>query len=308
LANNKDYGPGILDIAKAAPILIKSRAEALFLWVWQLTIMIMVVTRGFPPLGTALLTIISGFMIVASTYIYNDYADADMDSLNPLKVKRSALAAGEVSKKSALAIIIITGIIGLGLALIVSFQTFIFGAFFLVLFLSYSYPRIRLKKKFLVKELVTTAGLPIMALMASYAMTGTISLTAIFASLLFGQLGILVLPVVSDTLDEKEDKEFEVKSLARALSWKRRVQLMGVGMLVMMTVVPLTYSQFGLSVIFPISVVLLSLLLLRWGIYPLRTKADVASITRSRKLTIIYYLVAEIILVLSTLSLNIKLF
>lgn len=308
MANNKGYGLVVLDVAKAVPVLLKARFEALFLWIWSLIIFCMIVGRGFPPIGTTLLTIASGSLIAAAVYIYNDYADLDMDKLNPMKVKRSALAAGTISKNSALSVIVIMSVIGLSLPLLINYQTFLFGAFFFILFMAYSHPLIRLKKIFLVKEIVTTGGLPIFALMASYAISGTYSLLAVFASLLFGLFGVLVLPVVSDTLDEKEDKLFEVKSLARALSWKRRVQLMGVAMLVMMTVVPLTYNQLGLSVIFPISVVALSLILLQWGILPLRTKSDEASITKSRKLVFIYYLIAEIILVISTLSLNIKLF
>ena len=306
LATNKDYGHVVFSIAKAAPILIKSRSEALFLWIWSLIIYCMIIGRGFPPLGTTLMTVISGSAIAMAVYIYNDYTDADMDKLNPLKVKRSALAAGTVSKNSALGVIAILAIAGLDLAFLINLQTFIFASLFFILFIAYSHPRIRLKKIFLLKEIVTTGGLPIFALMAGYAINGTYSLLAVFTSLLFGLFGALMLPVIGDTLDEKEDKIYEVKSLARALSWRRRVQLMGVAMLVMMTVTPLTYTQFGLNVIFPISVVALSMLVLRWGIYPLRTQENAIMITKARKIVFAYYIVAEITLVLSTLS--IKLF
>jgi 4-hydroxybenzoate polyprenyltransferase len=308
LADNKDYGASILNIAKAFPILIKSRLEALFLWIWSLIIFCMIAGRGFPPVGTTILTVLSGSLIAAAVYIYNDYADLDMDKLNPMKVKRSALAAGTISKSSALSVIVILSLVGLGVSFFISYQVFALLACYYVLFIAYSHPWIRLKKMFLVKEIVTTGGLPIFALVASYAINGTFSIVAIFASLLFGLYGVLMLPVISDTLDEKEDEMFKVKSLARALSWSRRVQLMAVAMLVMMTVVPITYNQLGLSILFPIAVVALSLILLRWGIYPLRTKADKAMITKSRKLVFIYYLIAEIILVVSTMSLNIKIF
>jgi 4-hydroxybenzoate polyprenyltransferase len=308
LADNKDYGAAIQNIAKAFPVLIKSRLEALFLWIWSLVIFCMIAGRGSPPIGVTILTVLSGSLIAAAVYIYNDYADLDMDKLNPMKVKRSALAAGTISKSSALSVIIILSVVGLGISFFISYQVFALLASYYVLFIAYSHPKIRLKKMFLVKEIVTTGGLPIFALVASYAIIGTFSLVAIFASLLFGLYGVLMLPVISDTLDEKEDQMFQVKSLARALSWRRRVQLMAVAMLVMMTVVPITYNQLGLSVIFPIAVVALSLVLLRWGIYPLRTKADKEMITKSRKLVFIYYLIAEIILVVSTMSLNIKIF
>ncbi len=239
-----------------------------------------------------------------SVYIYNDYADADMDSLNPNKVKRSVIAAGKVSKKSALGVIAVLAIIGLDLAFVINLQTFIFASMFFTMFIAYSHPWIRLKNMFLLKEIVTTGGLPLFALMAGYAINGTYSILAVFASLLFGLFGVLNLPVISDTLDEKEDEIYKVKSLARALSWRRRVQLMGLAMLVMMTVTPLTYTQFGLNVIFPISVVALSLVVLRWGIYPLRKQADEILILKARRLVFAYYLVAEIILVISTLSLK----
>lgn len=304
MTNNKYYGLKILDIVKAAPILIKSRFEALFLWIWSLVIYCMIVGKGYPPLGTMLITIISGSALAMSVYIYNDYADAEMDSKNPMKVKRSVLAAGTVSKNSALGVIAILAIIGLDLAFIINLQTFIFGLMYFTLFIAYSHPWIRLKKMFLLKEIVTTGGLPLFALMAGYAINGTYSLLALFASLVFGLFGVMMLPVIGDTLDEKEDEMYKVKSLARALSWKRRVQLMGLAMLFMMTIVPLTYTQFNLSVIFPIFIIAASLVVLRWGIYPLRSRPDAMMILKARRMVFTYYLFAEIVLVLSVVSFN----
>jgi 4-hydroxybenzoate polyprenyltransferase len=304
LNSNKDYGLSLVAVVKAIPILIKSRAEALFLWVWSVILYCMIAGRGYPPLGSTLMVIASGVGVVLAVYIYNDLVDSDMDRLNLAKVNRSVLASGKISDSVAKLIIAIFSILGLSIAYLINLPTFLFTLCFYTLFMAYSNPVIRLKKRFLLKEMVTSGGQPIFALIASYAILGTVSAAALFGSIIFGIFGILTLPVISDTLDEKEDTIYGVKSLARALSWRRRVQLMGVAVLFMITVTPLTYTRFGINVLFPASVVVLSLFLLRWGIYPLRAQADALMIMRVRKFVFVYFFVSEIILIISTMSLN----
>lgn len=301
LINNKDYGLETPNIVKASLSLIKSRSEAIFLWIWQAAIFCMVAGQGFPPLSAAFITVASVAAITISVYVYNDIADADFDSLNPVKRKRSTLAAGLISKTYAKILVAFAGALGLIIAYLMSLQVLFFGLCYFLLFLAYSYPGIRLKRFFLIKEIVTTGGSPLIAMMASYGVLGYFSLPTLFASLLISVFGILVFPVVSDTIDEREDALDNVKSLARAMKWGRRVQLMGIGILFMMTITPLTYSRLGFSVILPISVVALSLILLRWGVLPLRSKSDVAMLLQARKLTIVYVLLIEIIMVVSTI-------
>ena len=157
---------------------------------------------------------------------------------------------------------------------------------------------------FLVKEIVTGGLWPLASMIGSYAVSNSISMVAVYAGLSFGLFSALGLPALSDTFDEHEDALFKVNSLSRALSWRRKVQLLGVAVLILMTVTPLTYRSLGLNVVFPISVVVLSLVLLRWGVYPLVGGFEMQTALRTRKLTYIYFLVVQAIMIFGTLNLN----
>jgi 4-hydroxybenzoate polyprenyltransferase len=264
----------------------------------------MVAGRGFPPLNIMLMTLTSTILVTASVYIYNDVVDADMDKLNVTKISRP-LVNGSVSTSLAYIFICLTGLLGLGLAYLINLNTFLISLSWWILFFLYSYPPIRLKKKFLVKEITTSSGQIFNALIGSYAITNTLNITVVFAGLIFWLFTFLGLPAFADTLDQKEDELFKVKTLARVLSWRRKVQLMGIGVLLMMTVLPLTYSRLGLSVLLPIFLVVSSLVLLRWVIFPtMNTNYTTLTVLRTRKLVTIYLLIAQIVLIISSMNLG----
>lgn len=304
---NKDYGFRLSDFVRSVPVLLRSRLEAIFIWSWCTTITTMVIGRGFPPVVPSLMVIGSVACIAAAVYLYNDLVDAEMDRLNTVKVKRP-MAAGSVSESSAMVLIVGLGFVGLTLSFFVNLPTFLITLGWMVLFTIYSHPGIRLKKMFIVKELVCASGWPLCSLAGSFALTGTFSLPALFASLLLGTFSFLGMPALSDAFDEYEDGLYGVKTMARVLNWKRKVQLLGLAVLVMMTVTPLTYAQLGFSVILPISVVALSLMLLRLAISPIMDKFELQTALRARKLTYLYFILTQILIVISSLNLGIKLF
>ncbi len=303
MTDKKDYGFGILEFLRSIPVLVKSRAEAFFIWSWCTTISCMVVGHGSPPVIPSLMVIGSVFCTAGAVYLYNDVIDAKMDSLNPVK-KNRPMASGAVKRSVIMTFIVILAALGLGLSYMINLSTFIIVGGWMALFTIYSYPGIRLKRLFIVKEVVTSAGWPLCSMAGSYALTGTFSLPPVFAGILLGTFTFLGLPALSDAFDEYEDGVYGVKSLARALDWRRKVQLLGVAVLVMMTVTPLTYARLGFSVILPISVVVLSLVLLRWGIFPIMNKFELATALKARKLTYLYFILTQVLIVISSLNLG----
>ena len=75
--------------------LLRSRTEAVFTWPWITVVSCLIVGRGLPPLRLTLMAFLSVFFTAASTYIYNDYIDTEMDQLNNVKKNRNNVFLGE---------------------------------------------------------------------------------------------------------------------------------------------------------------------------------------------------------------------
>lgn len=298
---NKDYGLSLTTFVRDAPLLVRSRVEAIFIWPWSTTIACMIAGRGSPPLVPTLLVILAAVLVSASVYIYNDIIDADMDRLNETKTNKP-IAKGTISKASAKLFVLLTGVSGLALSYLVSIPTFVICLLWFIVFMIYSLPEIRLKKRFIIKEVTTSSGQIFTALMGGFAVSNVLNPSVVFAGLAFWLFTFLGLPAFADTLDMKEDALYGVKTIARVLNWRRKVQLMGVGVLFMMTVMPLTYTMLGFNVILPIATVAMGLIFLRWGIVPLMNNADAAFVLRGRRIFTVYVLVTQVVLIVSTLN------
>jgi 4-hydroxybenzoate polyprenyltransferase len=249
------------------------------------------------------------FSISASVYLYNDISDKEMDVLNPIK-KNRPLISDIVSVKDAMKIIYLLGFIGITITLFINTYSFLFSLIFIFLFSLYSYPKIRLKMKFLGKEFTLFLGYILCGLVSSYAIVGTLHSTVLFATLLFGIWSLSSFPIIADAGDIEEDRLHKVKNLSTILSWKRKVQLLIFGFLFVMTMTSLTYVQLGFNMILPIFTVALSLLFLRL-IYPKIVNFEkreyrerVSEYPKIRKLGMIYYVLLEIILVFGSIELN----
>ncbi len=292
----------MVGVPKSLSLLLWSRRDVLFMLCWCTTIGLMVASRGIPPFRSTLTALISTLLIGTSVYIYNDLVDAEMDNISPKNDVRP-IASGRVAKSYAKLMILASGSVGLILTYLINMQTLIVSLTWFILFSLYSYPRVRLKNMILVKEVVVSSAWPLCSLIGSLAVTGSVSIPALFSGLLFGTFIFLVQPALVDSLDVYQDGLYGVNSLARVLSWKRKVQMLTLGALVIMTITPLTYSRMGFNVILPISVVAFSLVLLRWGIYPLSRGFELQSVMRSRKIMYIYFLGLQAILIVSSMSL-----
>ena len=285
----------ISDIAVYA----KSRIEQLFYWPWCTFIACMVTSKGSPDLVRLLMAILTTVLTTYSTYIYNDTVDAEMDTFNPVKGKRP-IASGKISKKSAMILFVVTGVLGLAMSFMLSINAFLVNLSYFILFTIYSYPGIRLKNMFIVKELVVASGFPLNSLVGIFAVSPTLNLSAIFAGILVGTFSFLGMPALQDSLDEKEDGIYGVKTMARAFSWRRRIQMLGLAVLLMMTVTPLTYSNFGFTMVLPIIIVASSLIVLRY-IIPIYGSFELAKVTKVRRIVLIYLMLLQISFIIGSI-------
>ena len=278
-------------------VLFKSRTEPIFLWSWCTALTCMIVGIGFPPVRQTVLAIFSSSLIGASVYIYNDFIDREMDGLNPLK-QGKPMVSGKVSLSGAKVFIIITGIIGLLLAYIINLYTFIAALSFFTVFFIYSFPLIRLKKIFIIKELVIASGFIFSSLIGSFALIKGIHIASLFFGTVSGLFVLLCTPALNDAFDTEEDKIYNVKSLASVLNWTSRIFLMIIGVLflIIMSYVGFTFFDFGL--LLPVSVIFSSLLVIRRlpGIY---SGFEVDSVLKVRRIFKLYFFFIQVMFVIN---------
>lgn len=289
----------VINPLKAIPILLKSRTEAIFVWSWITALSLLIAGNGFPPIRPALLSIISMIFIVSSVYFYNDIQDEDMDRLNSVK-KNRPLPASNVNRDDAIKVVYLFSILGLSLAYFVNFYSFLFALTYYSLFYLYSHPRIRLKTRFLCKDLTIFLGNTLCGLIASYAVLNTFSPLTFYTGVLTGIFMITAGPLLHESGDLLEDKKFGVKSLSTMLSWERKVQLMIAGVLILMTAIPLIQLQHGSNIIIPMIPVGISLVLLKL-LYPLTKQYEQGKISKAKRFGKIYLFLFQLSLVFSAL-------
>jgi 4-hydroxybenzoate polyprenyltransferase len=300
---------GFFNILKSTTFLIKSRIELIFAWTWITAVSCLIAGRGFPPIKPTLMSIFGMFFISASTYLYNDIRDKEMDALNPTK-KNKPIISDTVSREDAMKIIYLFGLFGLTITLFINTYSFIFSFIFLFIFSIYSYPKIRLKTKFLGKEFTIFSGWLLCGLVGSYAVVGSLHPTVLFATILFAIWSFSTFPIIADAGDLEEDRIHDVKNLSVILSWKRKVQLLIFGFLFVMVVTPLTYVPLGFNIALPIFTVALSLIFIRL-IYPKIVGFEkreynerMSEYPKIRKLGYIYFILLEIVFIMGSINLN----
>jgi len=297
---DKIEAPSLL---RSAGMILKSRVDVFFTWIWCAIVSCLVISRGFPSIYSSVAVIISLLFILLSVYTYNDLVDRDVDKINPVK-KNRPIPSGKMSLDDARKVIIFFGILGFAMMYFLNIYSFIISLCYYFLFFIYSYPGIHLKKIFLIKEIVITSGLTFIGLICSYAVSGHYSSMVLFATLLFSIFGYVAQPAAQDTLDIESDRMQGVKTLGMVLSWKRKMQLLITGVLVIMTITPLTYVNFGFNMLLPIFVVAGSLVLLRFML-PITSKADEITFIKARKPIVIYMLSLYIAVIIGSLQFNI---
>ncbi|MCK4439037.1 UbiA prenyltransferase family protein, partial [Candidatus Bathyarchaeota archaeon] len=123
--------------------------------------------------------------------------------------------------------------------------------------------QIRLKRMFVIKDLVIASGFILCSLIGSTAVTGGIHWPGVFAGFSFGVLGFLVNPSINDSFDVKEDRKYEIRSLAAELSWHAQVQMLGAAVIYIVAASVYAVYNLGFNSILPVPVILFSILVFR---------------------------------------------
>jgi len=283
-------------------LMLKAKKEGIFVWTWCTIITCLIVGRGSPPLVPAALSVVAMFLLSISVYFYNDVIDQEMDRLNPIKKSRP-LSSNIVSEGDVMKLVYLFAFMGLAVSFTLNLYSFMFSLVYLVVFSLYSHPGVRLKNRFLMKDLVIFSGFPLCSLVGSYAVINELSMPALFSGFLFAIYSSSVNPIFGDSLDMEEDALFGVKNLALVLSWRRKVQLMVFGVLFLMTVTPLTYAQLGFNTILPIFTVLFSLIFLRL-MFPIMGAFERAEVMKVRKWVYGYLIAFQLLVIIGSLNIN----
>lgn len=266
------------------------------------TLSCLIIGRGLPPLINTFMAVVSSMLIATSVYIYNDVIDRDMDKLNEVK-KNRPIVAGRASVETAFQLVAVTGVLGLLSSAYINVKTFISALTFFVIFFIYSIPQVRLKKIFVVKDLVIASGFILCSLIGSTAVTGGIHWPGIFAGFSFGVLGFLVNPSINDSFDVEEDRMFGIRSLAAELSWQTQVLMLGAAVVYIMAASVYAAFNLGFNVILPLPVILFSVLVFRQlpVIYP---EFNAEKILRMRKTIKAFVFFTHLMFLVSSLNLG----
>jgi len=287
------------NLLRGCYLFAREHKENLFSWGWATLIGSLIAGRGFPSIIPTITALFSVLAITTCVYLYNDVIDVEMDKLNPKK-KNRPLPSGEISKETAMQIVYVSGLLGIILSMFLNPISFLFCLLYLFLFLIYSYPLIRLKKRFLIKELTIACGYILTTLIGGTAISSSFQSTFIFAGVLYFFFSFFGMPLFHDISDVKEDQIYGVKTMSLILSWRRKVAMIMFFLLAIMTLTPFTYVTLGFNVILPIIVVLGGLIALRFLI-PLTSAFDNTLFNTTKKILYVYYIGLQITLILGVI-------
>ena len=294
-------GVDIGQLLRALPVLLKSKNVFTFGHTWSLTLSLIMVGNGVPPLQPTLMMMLSMYMVVASVYIYNDVQDAPMDRENEIKRNRP-IASGQVSSVTAQILVYLLAISGLSLAWSVNITSFGFMLAFFIIFYFYSHPAVKLKNRFLGKDFTLVIANPLICLAANYAISNEFSPLAFQCACLTALYILTQAPIAHEASDIVEDKKYGVKSISTMTSWEFKIRFMILGILLQMILVPLIQLQYGVNLILPVfSVASLSLILVTS--YPLLKSYSYDKFTKANKIGFLHAFASPITFILIAIRL-----
>ena len=258
--------------------LIKSRKEVVFGVTWTTALATIIAGKGIPPMTKSFLSIMALMMMSLSVYVYNDLVDREMDAYSDQEKKKGRpIANGKVSTNIAMKFIIATGLLGLGLCYMINTTVFVIGVLYSIILYLYSYPLIRFKTVYILKNVVTSLVLPIAFLIGGAAIQNTISTTMLFLFLTFYVFMFSILPAGADCLDLAEDKAFNVKTIGGTLSWRQNVYLFNFGILIIIAGAVLSYTFFNLSYYTPILMTVFGLPVMKYTLGLVKENGETAA-------------------------------
>jgi 4-hydroxybenzoate polyprenyltransferase len=285
-------------------ILFMSRKSMAFIYTWTAAVGALIAGRGFPPMQPTLLAMGASLFITMSVYLYNDIIDREMDSASPTTAKQNRpMANGQVPVSHAMNTIYLFTGIGLVMSYLVSIPTFIVSIIFFVLFSLYSFPKVRFKKMFIIKSLVTSTGPSFTMLIAGVAVGGFITSTLLFASVVQAAFMFFVLPGLADSFDLEEDRAYGMKTMAMVLNWTQKVYMMIFAVILVFVAGLVGYYYLGFNLVLPGAVSILSAVLFI-EIVPLLKGYNESEARKVRKFAYAYFTLVPVFMALGSISLS----
>ncbi len=279
-------------------VLFKSRKDIVFVGTWAAALTSIIAGKGTPPLTESFLSIIAVMMIILSVYIYNDTVDSEMDAYSEQEKKKARpVANGLVSETNAMKFVYITGILGLGLCLMLGRVVFGIGFTYFTLVFLYSYPGVRFKDMYIIKNLISSLLMPTAFLISGAVVENTISPSIAFLAVTYYALTVLVIPTIADMLDYEEDKAFNVRTIGNTLSWKQNLILYNIGILVLVAGSVVSYLLFDFSSFVPILTSVIGISLMAYS-YKLRNESGLTASYKLRPVTYVLVLMNPLLLAL----------
>ncbi len=157
-----------------------------------------------PVIGLVFMNILT----FASAFMINDIEDAEDDAHDPHKAIRNPVSAGRISRRSALILTGVTGLISLAVGMLYGLGTGLLNAIALVLGLAYSWRKVRLKSR------------PIVDIFSHALFLGTLQYVAVAVShpvkdpytIVWGAVSILSVSLIGDLHNEVRDFAVDTKA------------------------------------------------------------------------------------------------
>lgn len=158
--------------------------------------------------GHVTLSVLSMLAVALCCYLYNDMTDIETDRVNRLN---RPLVTGEASKENVRNLVLLLGAMGLVTAFTINLQTFLFMSMYFALCFLYSFPGTRLKRIFIIKDLMIGTGYAITYLMGG-SVVGKIP-PSIYLLATFGFVATITSNIVKDFEHIEGDKIDKVKTI-----------------------------------------------------------------------------------------------
>jgi 4-hydroxybenzoate polyprenyltransferase len=235
---------------------LKSRSIVVIVYTWPALISFLISSIGTSTFRAFdLIRVIASVTLIGyGVYFYNDLMDYDDDKKNmevgsPFPFNRP-LGSGQVSKGELKTFTVALSTLGLILAYSINTTVFSFHFAYLALGYLYSTEPVRLKKRFIMKQLTIAMGIILADLSGAYT-GGMFSSQIVLLITMHVVLALGVNPIV-DLRDIHGDKAMGVKTIAVVLGADTTVRLYFATLVGMGIASVIGYAQMGLSRAMPI--------------------------------------------------------
>jgi geranylgeranylglycerol-phosphate geranylgeranyltransferase len=194
----QEYGPPFL---RTFIYYVKARTAPIYCFPVATLITVILGSEGNfnPYISIGIVT--ASYWLGLAAYVYNDLTDFEGDKIN--KTNRPSVT-GKVTKNQLIITVCLMFTIGLCLAASINFYTFGVSIIFTALAIFYSHPKFKLKDKFALKTVITSAGAGLLSLLGGMAMLN-LSLPILYSAFAFFIFYFILSPL-GDVADIKGDR------------------------------------------------------------------------------------------------------